>query len=374
LVEHLLQKDKHCTVDVISTLPNRYSSFFVNALRFEQQDRLNIHRVKIRAHKNGIFDQVISFVNYYIKALKLSNNNDYDLVVATSSRLFTAFLGKRIANKKNLPLYLDIRDIFVDTLVNILPRKLFFVLSPFLKLIENYTFQNAKKINLVSEGFRPYFEARYPRMRYDFFTNGIDNEFIQAQKKHNVIATDVNDIKTIVYAGNIGDGQGLHLIIPQLAAKLGEKFLIQVIGDGGRKSDLIDAVGDAEINNVQFLQPVSRTKLIEYYRNADVLFLHLNTYEAFKKVLPSKLFEYASFDKPILAGVSGYAAQFIKDYIDSAEIFYPCDVDGAVKAVDNLDYQCEQRVAFVEKYSRDIIMNNMADSILSLSNSNTQHD
>ena len=373
LVEQLLKKDKNCTIDVVSTLPNRYASFTAVAPQFEQKDRLNIHRIELPTHKSGMFDQAKSFISYYSQAIKVTKNNDYDLVFATSSRLFTAFLGKRIAGKKNVPLYLDIRDLFIDTLENILPRKLSFFLSPILKVIENYTFEKANKVNLVSEGFLSYFQNKYPSLSYDLFTNGIDNEFIVIQPTHlrksTSVVKNVNDVKTIVYAGNLGEGQGLHRIIPQLATKLGKGYLIQIIGDGGRKSNLVATVENASISNVQFIAPVTRAELIDYYHNADVLFLHLNDYDAFKKVLPSKIFEYASFNKPILAGVTGFAAQFIGDNVDNAAVFYPCDIEGAVKAFNSLKFDCEYRTDFVQKYLRDNIMSNMASSILSLRNS-----
>ena len=43
-------------------------------------------------------------------------------------------------------------------------------------------------------------------------------------------------------------------------------------------------------------------------------------------MLPSKIFEYAATGKPILAGVSGYAAEFLNDQVEGVEIFSPCDV------------------------------------------------
>ena len=71
------------------------------------------------------------------------------------------------------------------------------------------------------------------------------------------------------------------------------------------------------------LQPVKRDELIEIYQSADVLFLHLNDFDAFKKVLPSKIFEYAATGKPIWAGVAGYAAEFITSKIENSAVFFP---------------------------------------------------
>ena len=74
---------------------------------------------------------------------------------------------------------------------------------------------------------------------------------------------------------------------------------------------------------MELLNPVSRKELLEYYNQSTFLFLHLNDLDAFKKVLPSKLFEYGAFDKPIIAGVGGYAAQFIRDNLLNYILFKP---------------------------------------------------
>ena len=44
------------------------------------------------------------------------------------------------------------------------------------------------------------------------------------------------------------------------------------------------------------INPVSRDELRIFYDQSDFLFLHLNDYQAFRKVLPSKIFELATFN------------------------------------------------------------------------------
>ena len=117
---------------------------------------------------------------------------------------------------------------------------------------------------------------------------------------------------------------------------------------------LKDRIKELGVRNVELLDPVSREKLIGYYNDSDFLFLHLNDLEAFKKVLPSKLFEYAAFDKPIIAGVGGYASQFIRENLSNYILFAPTDVESMV----------EQILKFVNKFARKNIMKEMARSIL----------
>ena len=82
--------------------------------------------------------------------------------------------------------------------------------------------------------------------------------------------------------------------MPGLARALRGRARFVVIGDGGRRAALEQALQAAGTDNVELRAPVARDRLIEEYRRADVLFLHLGAHAAFEKVLPSKLFEYAA--------------------------------------------------------------------------------
>ena len=101
LIEQLKQRqDVH--IEVITTLPNRYASFAAEAPEHEFVDGVEIHRVALPSHKSGMLDQIKAFTAFYRQAFKIAKSKEYDVVFATSSRLFTAFLGARIANQKKV--------------------------------------------------------------------------------------------------------------------------------------------------------------------------------------------------------------------------------------------------------------------------------
>ncbi len=358
-------REKDIIVDVYTTLPNRYSSFEQSALEFEELGNLRIHRISLPPHKSGMLDQVFSFKKFYSEVIKLNKNKRADLVFASSSRLFTAYLGFSIAKKSDAPLYLDIRDIFVDTMSDVFKSKILKLgLLPLLKLIEIRTFNYAKHINLISGGFKSYF-SKYSNTEFTFYTNGIDEEFLETTP---IIekSEKVGFIKTIVYAGNIGEGQGLHKVIPQAAKELGSEFEFIIIGDGGTKKLLQDEIENLSISNVVLEKPVNRKELQGIYSNADYLFIHLNDYPAFRKVLPSKIFELATFGKPIIAGVSGFAAEFIKNEVSDSFVFEPCNSKQLVDFLksDMLSNKIDRK-EFKLKYRRSNINTLMAESILS---------
>jgi UDP-N-acetylglucosamine:LPS N-acetylglucosamine transferase len=357
-------KYKDILIDVYTTLPHRYSTFDVDAPEYEEFNNLRIHRITLPPHKSGMIDQVFSFLKYYKDVSRLNKGKKADLVFASSSRLFTAFLGYTIAKKSKIPLYLDIRDIFVDTMNDVFKSKILklFVL-PALKYIESRTFNYAKHINLISGGFKEYFQ-KYKNSIITFYSNGIDYEFLQ-ENSSNLSNILINEKKVIVYAGNLGEGQGLHKIIPQAAKLLGNNFEFLIIGDGGTKYLLQTEVERMGINNVILKNPISRMELQKVYSSADFLFLHLNDYPAFRKVLPSKIFELATFNKPILAGVSGYSAKFIKDEINNSFVFNPCDINALVNyLLNNKEISIIDRSEFIGKFKRNEINEKMANSIL----------
>jgi glycosyltransferase involved in cell wall biosynthesis len=357
-------KSKEVIIDVYTTIPHRYSSFDIDAPAYEEIDNIRIHRILLPPHKSGMLDQVFSFSNYYKEVIKLNKGKKVDLVFASSSRLFTAFLGYRIARKSKTPLYLDIRDIFVDTMNDVFKSKyLKMLVLPVLKFIENRTFNYANHINLISGGFKDYFK-KFKNAKFTFYSNGIDDEFITNK---NVILDPTKDAnkKLIVYAGNIGEGQGLDKIIPEAAKLLGNNFEFLIIGDGGTKHLLLTAIQKMGVENIILKNPISRNELRILYNNADYLFLHLNDYPAFRKVLPSKIFELATFKKPIIAGVSGFSAQFIKDEIKNSFVFNPCDYNTLVNHLINVDEISNiDRTDFIEKYKRSTINEKMATTIL----------
>jgi glycosyltransferase involved in cell wall biosynthesis len=361
LVDALRAHAPDLEIDVITGTPSRYHSFATTAPERETDGRLTIRRIAVPAHRSDMRTQAFSYARFARRAASAAREKRYDLICATSSRLLTATLGAWVSRRSGSPLYLDIRDLFVDTMNDVLSSRVAPVVRPALSAIERWTIPRASKVNLVSPGFEPYFQRRYPAMPLSFFTNGIDDDFLMPSKS---AGKNAGDPMTVTYAGNMGEGQGLHLIVPAVAARLANRARFRLIGDGGRKTALADGVRAAGLSNVTLLPPMSRVDLISEYQAADVLFLHLNAYDAFTRVLPSKVFEYAALGKPIWAGVAGFSADFIRAEVDNAAVFPPCNAERAIEALDTLRLESTPRDAFIRRYARSDIMQRLAADIL----------
>ena len=362
--------DKNIQIDVFTTAPNRYSSFNRSYLPVEEFGNVRIVRIDIPSHKSGMKDQALSFKTYFFETLKKTKHINYDLVYGSSSRFFTSYLAYRIAKRNNCPLYVDVRDIFSETFSEAAGHPLLrSIFPPLISRFEKRVYSYATHINLISKGFTSSFE-NYPSSSFSYYSHGVDPIFL-TQSKTRTDANKTTEKKSrakVLYAGNIGQGQGLHKIIPYAAKQLELTHKFEIIGDGGAMDQLVTALEKEDVKNVTLTSPVDRNELAERYDDADILFIHLNDYDIFKKVLPSKIFELAVIGKPILAGVAGYSASFLRQYVPHAFLFDPCDNQGMAAQVKKIDL-CENIVSthdislFLKKFSREIINREMARSI-----------
>jgi glycosyltransferase involved in cell wall biosynthesis len=276
----------------------------------------------------------------------------------------TGFVGALISVVCRARFFIDIRDIFPENIALIYNETVTTLFVPFFRILESFSIKRATKVILVSAGFLPYFQSRFPKISFKVFTHGVDSTFIfttptEVEPHHG------KQRKTVLYAGNIGEGQGLEEILPFLAKKTEAQFDFLVYGDGARRSELLTRIKELNLTNIHVLSPISREFLANEYAKADILFLNLRKYTPFQWVIPSKIFEYAATGKPIVAGVSGYTQQFIESNLMNVEIFQPGNLEQALQALEKINLKSTDRSEFIVKYRRENIMHDLVDEIAS---------
>jgi len=365
LKQRLAERDE---LHVITTHPNRYSEYRVGAKDIELDGKVTIHRITVPTHQSGMLGQSRSFMVYARAALWQCRKLRPDYILGSTSRLMTGVLSWYAAMRVGSTYFIDLRDIFSETISDLFSRKsvlLGKVVKGVFSDVERKVLGSAAGVNVVSQGFLDYFEANEVKTEgWTFFPNGVDEEFVglQLEKRESN-----QSVVTILYAGNVGSGQKLESIIPNMAQQLGDGFRFVIVGGGGTRQLLEKEVKNRGVKNVDILSPVSRTELLQYYQETDVMFLHLNDLPAFRRVLPSKIFDYVALGKPIVAGLSGYSAHFMKEHVPFACLFPPCDVQGGVDAVRSAaEIEVKSSVVdqFITQYSRVSIMDRMAGHLI----------
>lgn len=116
----------------------------------------------------------------------------------------------------------------------------------------------------------------------------------------------------ILFAGNIGEAQGLETVLE--AAKLlkghpGVQFVF--VGDGTALPRLEKRAVDQLIANVRFLGRFPHNAMPGLYALADVLLVHLKDDPLFRITIPHKILNYMASGKPILAALAGDGANLV---------------------------------------------------------------
>lgn len=139
-----------------------------------------------------------------------------------------------------------------------------------------------------------------------FFPRPKDKAILEAMQLH--------DKFVVGYIGTHGMAHKLDFIVR--AAKKIENPAIHFlfIGEGAEKKKVVALSGELGVNNVTFLDSVSKSEIAGYLSVTDVSLVPLRKTELFTTVIPSKIFENAAMEKPILLGVDGEARSIVEHY------------------------------------------------------------
>jgi len=339
--------------------------------------KLDIIRVKVPFKGGGLLKGLSNFICFSIISLIKVLPYKPTHVFSTSGRLGTNFLAFIIANLKKSKLILDVRDVFSINLKRLILKKQKFISKIFFNFfifIEKFVYTRANHVNVVS----PYFIKIYSKLGFQteswsIYTNGIDSQYF-INNKLKFSEQNINKNKIILYAGNIGDGQKIDIFLKDFSKNLplGWKFLI--VGDGNRRKHIINLIKKCKLDNILLKKAVTRTELDDYYKQASVLLVSLGKELCLGYVIPSKIFEYGTYNKPILAGVKGFTSNFVKTELPLIEVFRPGDGMDAIKGLKNLirlklDKKSIQRLNvkksnFMSKFDREKISDKFISEVL----------
>jgi len=198
----------------------------------------------------------------------------------------------------------------------------------------NLIYRKANLIFVISPGFRRNLLSKnVPDEKIRVVSNWVDTEFYYPAQRDEQLAKalGLDGYFNIMFAGNIGEAQGLDTVI-EAAKRLTDLPKIQfvIIGDGTARSALEQLKTEYQLNNILFLGRYVGEKMSTLYALADVLLIHLKDDPLFRMTIPHKTFAYMASGKPIIAALSGDAA----DVVISAGCGLTCNSEDPVAMAD----------------------------------------
>ena len=323
-------------VTVLSAQPNRYSGAPA-APKLERHPHLTIRRIssvqflQSRGRAGRLLTELTGAL--WMALVALRHRGKMDIAFASTPPFFYGLAGLAIRRLGGRPLVLDLRDLWLDWAEETgLLRKGFALW--FMRLLERSIIRSANHLTLATDGFRELLLQRHgiDPDRATVVFNGLDEVLIPSQVEATGPRAD-GDAFNILYAGNLGPSQSLLGILDGMLASLERRpaLTIPIVGDGAQWQTLHDVQHERLI----VLPHASREELARLCGVADAFLLHLAALEVYEHTVPSKLFEYAAYQRPILCGVVGEAQEICRRHAECFA-FVSDNPDSFGRAVDRL--------------------------------------
>jgi len=210
------------------------------------------------------------------------------------------------------PLVLDLRDLWLDWAqeTGLLRNPL---LRGAMRTVEGMTIRSASHLTLATNGFRELLLERFPidPAHTSVVKNGLD-EVLKPEHVEPARPRGPDAPLHVLYAGNLGPSQNLLGIREGLTTSLESWPLLEItiVGDGAQWQ----ALHDIAHPRLHVLPHTSREELARMCAETDAFLLHLADLEVYRHTVPSKLFEYAAWQRPILCGVVGEAEAICREH------------------------------------------------------------
>jgi glycosyltransferase involved in cell wall biosynthesis len=332
-------------VTVITCAPNfpkgRVFDGYRNRLwQQEAVDGIRVIRVwSFISANEGFALRVLDYTSYMVSAtLAALFVRRVDVVVGTSPQFFTACAAYAVATLKRRPWVFELRDLWPESIKAVGAMKESAAIR-WLEKLELFLYRKASRIVSVTQSFKRTLIGRgIDGGKIDVVTNGVDIHRFSPRDKDQALVDQLG-LRNCFVAGYIGTHGMAHALDTLLdaaerlrATPDGQNVRILLLGDGARKASLQADAARRGLDNVLFIDTVSKDEVARYWSLLDVSIIHLRRTELFTTVIPSKMFECMGMGIPILHGVAGESADILRS-AGAGEVFEPENVDQLVSCM-----------------------------------------
>lgn len=264
--------------------------------------------------------RIFSFLKFMLLSTFVSFRiQNIDIVFATSTPLTVGIPGMLLKCYRKVPFVFEVRDLWPKLAIsmNILRNRLLIAVSEWLE--KKIYFLSDHVIALAPGIKKEIVGKKYPSDKVTMIPNGSDIELFQKSKceKRRRLPVKEDDF-VLIYTGAHGIANGLQYVIniAKEAIKRNYKDIkFVLIGDGKLKPILVEQKSKYNLDNIIFLDPIPKTEITKYIREADIGMQLLANHEAFYYgTSPNKFFDYLAAGKPVLNNYPGWVANMICEY------------------------------------------------------------
>ncbi len=365
-------------VTVVTCAPNFpkgkvFDGYRNRAWQTEEMDGIRVIRVWSYITANeGFVKRILDYQSFMVTATLASPFvRGVDVVVGTSPQFFTACAAYVVAGMKRVPWVFELRDLWPESIRAVGAMKESKALD-WLEKLELFLYRKANAVVSVTNAFRDNLIGRgIDGAKIHVVTNGVDISRFNPREKDAELVRELGLEGKFVagYIGTHGMAHALETLL-EAAAKLkarpdGDRYRILLLGDGARKAELVAQAQAKGLDNVLFVDSVSKEQVVRYWSLLDVSIIHLRKTELFTTVIPSKLFECMGMGIPVLHGVAGESAGIVEKE-GAGIVFEPENADALCDGLARLaadralyDQYRSNALAGAHNYDRSVLAGRM---------------
>jgi len=313
---------KGINVTVITCTPNDsdgnvYKGYKNTLYKIEYMNGIKVVRVwTYIASERYFISRIVDYFSFAFMSLLAGLFIKTDIIIATSPQFFTTWSASLLSKLKRIPWVFEVRDLWPASIIAVGAMKEGIIID-LLEKIELSLYRDSNKVIVVTESFQNNLVIRgINKEKISVITNGSNLDLFYSRDKDDKLIGELKLKNKFVvgYIGTHGMAHSLEFIINAIAKVKDKNIHFIFIGNGVMKQSIITMSNKLRLNNITFLEPVSKERIADYISIIDVSLAPLKKDDTFKKVIPSKIFEASAMLKPTLLGVEGQAQDIIEKY------------------------------------------------------------
>ncbi len=342
-----------------------YDGYGFNKPYEREWNGAKIERVKMRPRGKTIFGMLnncFSFVREGNKWVKKCKEKFDAIYVFDVSPVTVGLPAVTYKKKFGTPIYFNVQDLWPENVEIVLGIHNKIVIGTINKIVDKI-YTASDKILCSSQSFVENIAERgVEREKLEFWP-----QFCSEPQLADAVKPDCysDDFFNIVFTGNIGEAQGLDLLVDAAAELKDTNVRWFLVGDGRAKERLEQKVEELGLQNiVSFMGKVTEEEANRYIHFADCAYLSFMNNKLFDMTLPAKLQSYMACGAPILAAASGESRRIVAE----ADCGFVCeqDVQALVDTVKNKVLKSDELKVMGEKartyFEKHFAMNIVVDN------------
>ena len=315
-------------VTVLTGFPNHpdgvihpdYRAQFRRGLWRQEVDRVKVVRTWLLPFPNRKpYERMLNYSSFCASAaLTGSFLESPDVVIATSPQLLVGLAGCWIAKLKRVPLVLEIRDLWPESLTAVGVGSADSKLHRAIGKLAAYLYHSADHVVVVSPAFRERLIQNWsvPAEKISIVQNGVETVLFSPWHSGPEVRTAVNAQGKFVasFIGTIGLAHGLDTFV--LAAERLQRespdVLFLLLGEGADRERIEQQARLKDLDNLRFIPQQPRQKIPAYICASDACLVLLRKSAVFETVIPTKMLEFMSCARPVILGVEGQAREILE--------------------------------------------------------------